>query len=118
MKRYRDEVRAQMAAMGRDPDSCKLLFLLSPLIAETEDQARWFAEQRKVQTAESIPARLARLGWATNIDFSPFDLDAPVGELTTNGTQSTLRAVLVRAGRRTLREAIVAHYGQAIALTW
>lgn len=111
MKRYREEVRAQMTAMGRDPDSCKLLFLLSPIVAETEDQARWFAEQRKIQTAESIPARLARLGWATNIDFSQFDLDAPVGELTTNGTQSTLQAFLVRAGKRTLREAIVAHYG-------
>ncbi|MDF2810959.1 MAG: NtaA/DmoA family FMN-dependent monooxygenase [Microvirga sp.] len=110
MKRYREEVRAQMAGMGRDPDACKLLFLLSPIVAETEEQARWFADQRKVQTAENIPARLARLGWATNIDFSQFDLDTPVGELTTNGTQSTLQAFLVRAGKRTLREAIVAHY--------
>ncbi|MCB4771463.1 NtaA/DmoA family FMN-dependent monooxygenase [Ancylobacter sp. Lp-2] len=109
MKRYRQEVRAQMAALGRDPDSCKLLFLLSPIIAETEEQARWYADQRGIQAVQNIETRLARLGWAVNIDFSAFDLDAPVGELSTNGTQSTLQNFLIRAGKNTLREAVIAN---------
>src|SRR5580698_6724662 len=35
MKAYRDDVRARMAAAGRDPDSCKVLFLVSPIFGET-----------------------------------------------------------------------------------
>ena len=50
---------------------------------------------------------LARLGWITNIDFSKFDLDAPVGELATNGHQESLAQFLKGAGKRTLREAII-----------
>src|ERR1700744_5039367 len=33
MKAYRDDVRARMAAFGRNPDSCKVLFLVAPIIA-------------------------------------------------------------------------------------
>lgn len=109
MKQYRDDVRAEMAAQGRDPDSCKVLFLLSPIVAETEDQAKWFADQRAVSAAANIDLRLARLGWSTNIDFSGHDLDAPIEELTTNGHQSSLAQFIARAGKRTLREAIIAH---------
>jgi len=110
MKKYRDEVRAQMTAMGRDPDSCKVLFLLSPVIAETMDQARWFADQRAKSAACNVEARLARFGWITNIDFSGHDLDAPLAELTTNGHQSSLAQFIARAGKRTLRETIIAQY--------
>ena len=107
MKRYRDDIRTQRAAAGLDPDGCKILFLLSPIVAETEEQARWHADQRAVSAEKNIEARLARLGWITNIDFSGHDLDAPVGELTTNGHQSSLAQFVIRAGKKTLREAIV-----------
>ncbi len=109
MKQYRDDIRAQMAAAGRDPDSCKILFLLSPIVAETEEQARWHADQRAISAEQNIEARLARFGWITNIDFSDHDLDAPIGELTTNGHQSSLEQFIKRAGKKTLREAIIAH---------
>ena len=107
MKRYRDDVRTLRVAAGLDPDGCKILFLLSPVVAETEEQARWHADQRAVSAEKNIEARLARLGWITNIDFSGHDLDAPVGELTTNGHQSSLAQFVIRAGKKTLREAIV-----------
>ena len=107
MKKYREDVRSQMAAMGRDPDSCKVLYLITPVIAETEDQALYFADQRAVQTEKNIDIRLARMGWTTNIDFSGYDIDQPVGELTTNGHQSSLASFLQRAGKNTLREAII-----------
>ena len=107
MKAYRDEVRAEMAANGRDPDSCKVLFLVSPIVEETEEMARWKADQRRVDAEKNMDMRLARLGWTINIDFSEFDLDQPVGELTTNGHQSTLKQFLERAGKSTLREAVL-----------
>jgi FMN-dependent oxidoreductase (nitrilotriacetate monooxygenase family) len=107
MKEYRDDVRAQMRAAGRNPDHCKILFLIFPLLATTMEEARARAAHRLADAAANIDTRLAQLGWITNIDFSGFDLDAPVGELSTNGHQSSLATFLRKAGKRTLREAIV-----------
>src|SRR6266852_7756028 len=109
MKAYRDDVRAKMIACGRDPDSCKLLFLVAPILGETADEAQQRAQQRVVKAAQNLDVRLAQLGWSTNIDFSTFDLDAPVGELTTNGHQQSLAQFLRKAGKRTLREAITTY---------
>jgi FMN-dependent oxidoreductase (nitrilotriacetate monooxygenase family) len=109
MKAYRDDVRAKMAAVGRNPDTCKVLFLVSPILAETTEEAEAKASQRAAAAAKSIDKRLAQIGWSTNIDFSTFDLDAPVGELTTNGHQQSLAQFLRKAGKRTLREAIVSY---------
>ncbi len=114
MKQYRDDIRSQMAAMGRDPNSCKILFLFSPIVAETEDQAKYFADQRRVQSAAHLDARMARFGWSTNLDLSGLDLDTPVSQLTltTNGHQSSLSQFLTRAGDKPLREAMIDHTSQ------
>jgi FMN-dependent oxidoreductase (nitrilotriacetate monooxygenase family) len=109
MKDYRDDVRAQMRAIGRDPDTCKVLFMATPVLANTDEEAQARAAKRGIATTEEIHRRLAQMGWTTNIDFSGYDLDAPVGELTTNGHQSSLANFLRRAGGRTLREAIIAY---------
>jgi alkanesulfonate monooxygenase SsuD/methylene tetrahydromethanopterin reductase-like flavin-dependent oxidoreductase (luciferase family) len=50
------------------------------------------------------------MGSLTDIDFSTHDLDAPIGELTTNGQQGTFRRFLKQG--RTLRE-IAANYRYA-----
>jgi FMN-dependent oxidoreductase (nitrilotriacetate monooxygenase family) len=109
MKEYRDDVRARMKAFGRSPDMCKVLYLISPILAETSDEAQDRARQREANAAQHLDARLAQLGWITNIDFSTFDLDQPVGELTTNGHQQSLAQFLRKAGKRTLREAIISY---------
>jgi FMN-dependent oxidoreductase (nitrilotriacetate monooxygenase family) len=109
MKEYRDDVRARMAAMGRDPDSCKILFLISPIVARSRAEAQLRAEARRASVAANLDIHLAQLGWITNIDFSDTDLDAPVGELTTNGHQSSLAVFLKRAEGKTLREAMISY---------
>ena len=116
MKAYRDDVRARLTECGRDPDTCKIFFLVSPLIAETKVEAETLRRQREVDAAANIDMRLARFGWSTNIDFSGFDLDAPVGELTTNGHQFSLAQFLKSAGKKTLREAIVHHSSSGYGL--
>jgi alkanesulfonate monooxygenase SsuD/methylene tetrahydromethanopterin reductase-like flavin-dependent oxidoreductase (luciferase family) len=102
-------VRARMASEGRDPDRCKVLFLVSPLIAETAEDAERLKARRTAQAAREVDRKLAFLGKITNIDFKQFDLDAPVGSLTTNGHQQTLDEFKRKAGDRTLREAITAY---------
>ena len=109
MKEYREDVRARMTAAGRDPDTCKVLFMATPVLGGTEAEAREKAALRGVGDTNEVNRRLAQMGWSTNIDFSGHDLDAPVGELTTNGHQSSLANFLKKAGGRTLREAILAY---------
>jgi FMN-dependent oxidoreductase (nitrilotriacetate monooxygenase family) len=109
MKAYRDDVRARMTAAGRDPDHCKVLFMASPVLANTDEEARARAAKRGVATDDEVRRRLAQMGWTTNIDFSTYDLDEPVGELTTNGHQSSLANFMKKAGGKTLREAILAY---------
>ncbi|MBN8928117.1 MAG: NtaA/DmoA family FMN-dependent monooxygenase [Rhodospirillales bacterium] len=110
MKGYRDDIRKRMAECGRDPDSCKVLFLVAPILAETDEDAHDRANRRMAAAGQNLDVKLAQLGWSTNIDFSQFDLDQPVGELTTNGHQQSLAQFLRKAGKRTLREAIT-EYG-------
>lgn len=109
MKAYRDDIRARLQEFGRDANSCKVLFLVAPLVAETHSEAEEIRQQRIASAEKNIDARLARLGWSTNIDFSGFDLDAPVGELHTNGHQFSLAQFLRIAGNKTLRQAIIEH---------
>ncbi len=109
MKDYRQDVRMRMRAAGRDPDACKVLFMATPILANTDEEAQARAAKRGVATTEEVHRRLAQMGWTTNIDFSGYDLDAPVGELSTNGHQSSLANFMKKAGGRTLREAILAY---------
>jgi FMN-dependent oxidoreductase (nitrilotriacetate monooxygenase family) len=106
MKAYRDDIRARMVEHGRDPDSCKVLFMVAPIFGETAAEAAEHKRMRAARAAETIPQRLAFLGKITNIDFSKFDLDQPLGELTTNGHQQSLDQFIAKAAGRTLREAM------------
>ena len=109
MKDYRDDVRARMVEAGRDPDACKVLFMATPVLANTDEEAQARAALRGVASTQEVNRRLAQMGWTTNIDFSAYDLDEPVGELSTNGHQSSLANFVAKAGGRTLREAILAY---------
>ena len=107
MKRYRDDVRQRAIAQGRNPDDIKVLFLVSPVLAESDEEARARKLAKVRRAEERVALRLAHLSKITNIDFAALDLDAPVAELklATNGHQATLEDFIRKAGGRTLREA-------------
>jgi alkanesulfonate monooxygenase SsuD/methylene tetrahydromethanopterin reductase-like flavin-dependent oxidoreductase (luciferase family) len=92
-----------MAACGRDPDRCKVLFLVAPIIGETEADAQERKRLRQERARQQIPQRLAHLGKVTNIDFGKFDLDQPLAELKTNGHQQTLDQFKGTSPDKTLR---------------
>ena len=102
MKAFRTDLRQRVAAAGRDPDSCKLFFVIQPTLGETSDEARERAVRRQAQREAHPELALAQMGTLTDIDFSAFDIDAPIGELTTTGQQGTLKRFLAQG--RTLRE--------------
>jgi FMN-dependent oxidoreductase (nitrilotriacetate monooxygenase family) len=107
MKDYRNEVTANMKAFGRDPSGCKVLFMVYPILADTDREAQEKADQRAVWAANNLERCMAQIGWTTNIDFSDHDWDAPVGELSTNGHQSSLHNFIRKSGGKTLREAVI-----------
>ena len=108
MKEYRDDIRARMIAQGRKPGECKVLFLVSPTIGETEEEALGKKQRRLALAAEHPEIRLAGIGYTSDIDFSALDLDVPIStlldKLVTNGHQSSLDAVIKGNEHRTLRE--------------
>jgi FMN-dependent oxidoreductase (nitrilotriacetate monooxygenase family) len=103
MKEYRDDVRAKAIAHGRDPDDIKVLFLVAPVLGETEDEARAKA-QRVAESEYHIVQTLALISSVTDIDFSQFDLDEPLPELTTNGERGSLDKFAQWGSGKTLRQ--------------
>ena len=90
MKAYRQTVRANALAAGRDPDRIKLLFLANPLVDTTMEAARERRQLLMAEANEHLDMQLCGLSRLTNIDFAQFDPDEPLPELTTNGHQSSL----------------------------
>ncbi len=117
MKAYRDDVRARMAACGRDPDTCKVLFLVAPIIGETEAEAEEKKRLRQARAEAQVPQRLAHLGKVTNIDFGKFDIDKPLPDgVTTNGHQQTLDEFRRKYAGKSLREAMLEHNTTALSV--
>ncbi len=90
MKAFRDDVRARAAALGRDPDSIKILFCVTPTLGETEAEARE-KHGRMLNAPHFIVDMLASVSAITDIDFAQFPLDEKLPErLITNGEQGSL----------------------------
>lgn len=115
MKAFRADMRRRVAAEGRDPDSCKVVFMVNPTIGETDAEAedRFLRKQAYKEAHPEIV--LAGMSSLTDIDFASFDLDTPLAELTTNGQQGTLRQFLAQG--TTLRE-IVRNYSHGLDRVW
>lgn len=104
MKEYRADVRARMSAFGRSPDDLKVVFLVSPVIGETEldAQAKW--ERMVAAKEENLHANLAFWSYYSGVDYATFDLDAPIPSFFTNASRSTVDHVRDQSGGQTLRE--------------
>ncbi len=115
MKAYRNDVRARAAAAGRNPDDIKVLFLVYPVIAETNAEA-WAKHRRMVDSPAFIESALAAIGTVTDIDFSAFDLDAELPLLTTNGEQGSLDKFAQWGSGKTLRQLTAERFDSGLQL--
>ncbi|EFC83414.1 NtaA/DmoA family FMN-dependent monooxygenase [Parafrankia sp. EUN1f] len=115
---FRTELRARAAAKGRDPEQVLVFPGISPIIADTDEEAREL--QRATLGAKSFARALAELGrpfgWH---DFSQYDLDAPFPEVGDAGalsfrTQAEAIKKHARENNLTLRQVVEhqlsAHY--------
>lgn len=103
MKEYRSDLDRRLIDCGRKPSDAKVLFLVNPILGDTDAEAREKRDRLREQQNANVDGVLAAMSYFTSTDFSQFDLDAPVPDLTGfNGHQSTL-ADMAKSGR-TLRE--------------
>ncbi len=106
------DLRARAPAVGREPASIAVFTLATAIAAPTRDEAQErLAEYRSYTDPDGVLALFS--GW-TGIDFSTFDLDAPLarGESRDNAVQSVIDSFTVADPDRvwTLRE-IITHNG-------
>jgi FMN-dependent oxidoreductase (nitrilotriacetate monooxygenase family) len=90
MKAFRDDVRSRMEKYGRDPDDLKIMFITTPILAETVEGAQAKKAAMEANIDSRIDSSLAHLSALTENDLSAYPLDEPFGELTTNGHRTTL----------------------------
>jgi long-chain alkane monooxygenase len=110
MKQYRDDVRRHAVSFGRNPDDIKVLFLVYPVLGET-DQEAYAKRERMVSSPHFIERALASTATVTDIDFSKFDLDQPLPRLTTNGEQGSLDKFAQWGSGKTLRQLAMERFG-------
>jgi alkanesulfonate monooxygenase SsuD/methylene tetrahydromethanopterin reductase-like flavin-dependent oxidoreductase (luciferase family) len=104
MKAFRDDIRAQAAGFGRDPDQIKVLFLIAPIVDQFHDTAVARTQARIEEANTHLDFYLAHMSRLMGIDFSKYDLDEKLPALTSNGHQM----VAAQYSRRTPREIIQA----------
>lgn len=107
---FAQDIKARAAAKGRDPDHVLIVPGISPIIADTDEEAR--DKERAVRGGKDFHRALKELGrpfgWH---DFSRYDLDAPFPELGDLGdrsfrTQAERIKKLARENGYTLREVV------------
>jgi long-chain alkane monooxygenase len=112
---YRNDIRARAEAAGRNPDDIKVLFLLTPVLGDSPEDAE-AKRQKMVNTDAFITSQLGMISTVTDIDFSKFPLDEQLPTLTTNGEQGSLNKFMQEGSGKTLRELATAATGFASCL--
>lgn len=113
---YRNDIRARAAAAGRNPDDIKVLFLITPVLGDTAEDAE-AKRSKMVNTDAFITSQLGMISTVTDIDFSKFPLDEPLPPLTTNGEQGSLNKFTQGNSGKTPRELATTATGHASCLT-
>lgn len=111
MRDFRADMHQRLREYGREPGDLKILFLVSPVIAATDREAREKDEQRRadMNTTWYMDERLWDLTYVSGgeVDFAKFDLDAPMPQLVGNGERSSLAHYVKGNEDKTLREVIL-----------
>ena len=110
LKDFREDVRRRMVKHGRDPDTAKVMFLVSPVVADTEAAAQHRYQEIVGMTPEILKQRLGRLTLHTDHDWSKYDLDQPLPEIDvekfTEGFRGMVESIIKLAKGKTLRAAL------------
>jgi alkanesulfonate monooxygenase SsuD/methylene tetrahydromethanopterin reductase-like flavin-dependent oxidoreductase (luciferase family) len=82
MKAFRDSVRAHAVTVGRDPDTVKVLYLIDPVVGETQHEVEARTAIRDASRAGGLDGMLTMAGYSAvgGLDLANIDLDAPLAD--------------------------------------
>lgn len=114
LKDFRDDIHQRMRAFDRKPTDVKLMFLVTPVIGATAEEARAADVRLHAATDAVVAQTISRLSFHTGHDWAQYDLDRPLPELDiesmTEGYRGMGRAFLaLGTSESTFREKIAAH---------
>ncbi|WP_439691704.1 LLM class flavin-dependent oxidoreductase [Curtobacterium sp. SP.BCo] len=95
---FRDDIRARAERFGRDPEHVKVLVGMTPIVGDTDEQARAFADRMMALIPDDLAlSNLKPL--AGGVDFRQFDPDAPVPELPESNAGKSHREAIMAVSR-------------------
>lgn len=98
------DIRRRVALQGRDPASVLIFTALTVIVAPTDEEA--LAKHGDYRRHVNIEGTLALISGYSGIDFSQYDLDAPLAYFKSNAIQSFVEGYTIADPARvwTLRE--------------
>ncbi|MDZ7912610.1 MAG: NtaA/DmoA family FMN-dependent monooxygenase [Rhodococcus sp. (in: high G+C Gram-positive bacteria)] len=118
MKAFRDDVRSKAVDAGRDPNTIKILYIVAPVLGDTDQEARELDARSRAATDGRVHAALAHISAVTGNDLSTLDMDAPPPELSTNGHRTTLADFLAGSGSSKFNDDGTPKTLRQLAATW
>ena len=111
---YFADIKGRMSELGRDPDACKILFGLQPIVGTTEEEAQALQEEHN----SLVPAEGGMAILSAHLDFDLSRL--PPDALMTDRTEPELQRMKTRYRKAdgtpmTVREVGMRH-GQSVSL--
>jgi FMN-dependent oxidoreductase (nitrilotriacetate monooxygenase family) len=110
MQALRQDMDQRLISHGRKPSDLKILFMLLPVVAETDADAQELARRADahLHSAEQIEMRLWGMSYVSGgeIDYSTFDLDGPVPQEIGNGETTSAKQLIRDSEGATLRELV------------
>jgi FMN-dependent oxidoreductase (nitrilotriacetate monooxygenase family) len=106
-KSFRQRMTRLTQEAGRDPNAIKVLFATSVIIGDTMDEAREKHARLAAAQHKMIETKLAGMAYLSMVDFSKYDLDAPLPDITTNASRMSFEAYLSGDRKKTLREMLL-----------
>ncbi|MWV48277.1 NtaA/DmoA family FMN-dependent monooxygenase [Rathayibacter sp. VKM Ac-2803] len=103
MKTFREDIRREAVVAGRNPDDVKVLFMVSPVLGETDAEAHEKSARQKAFAQAHPELGLLHLSRHSGIDFAQFPIDEPIpATATTNGHQQMLAQAIGKTPREFL----------------
>ena len=96
MKAYRQDIRDRAEAQGRNPDDIKVFFL-TPVEIFPEDGER--PEMTEAEKQASFEHNIVMASSSLDVDFSLYDVDAPVPQDIVAGGHTSALEFMKKAGR-------------------
>ena len=111
---YYADIKGRLDRAGRDPDSCKILFGVQPIVGATEDEAR--EKQALHNSLVPLEGGLAILSGHLDFDCARLSPDAVMATVDEPRLQRMQRVYRAMDGRPLTVREVAQHHGQSVGL--